>query len=206
MNCYTHSETPAVGICKSCGRGLCHECVLFDSAKMRWLTLMLASMSLFITSCEKKVGSDLAGSWAMPQSWSMYYSLRLTASGDYTRGFVSDMINSGEIRENTKTGKYEFDGGWLTIPVEHKYKDGSSHVFPDKFKRETINDVEVLLREDAEVIWKRSRMIYTGGLLIKVSDDPNYSPSKKEPKTDRLFRDGVTEWSREAEAAKEAHK
>ena len=136
----------------------------------------------------------------------MYYSLSLTPSGEYTRGFVSDMINSQEVRENTKKGKYQFEGGRLTIPVEHKYKDGSTHVFLDKFKRETINGVEVLLREDAEAIWKRSGMIYTGGLLIKVSDDPNYSPSKKEPRTDRLFRDGVTEWSREAEAAKGAQK
>jgi hypothetical protein len=26
MNCYYHSEKPAIGTCKSCGRGLCAEC------------------------------------------------------------------------------------------------------------------------------------------------------------------------------------
>jgi TM2 domain-containing membrane protein YozV len=26
MNCYKHSETPAVGFCRACGRGLCAEC------------------------------------------------------------------------------------------------------------------------------------------------------------------------------------
>jgi cbb3-type cytochrome oxidase subunit 3 len=28
MNCYTHHEKNAVGICKSCGRGLCPDCVV----------------------------------------------------------------------------------------------------------------------------------------------------------------------------------
>ncbi|MGH8046727.1 MAG: hypothetical protein ACREKL_05740, partial [Chthoniobacterales bacterium] len=27
MKCFTHSQADAAGICKSCGRGLCHECV-----------------------------------------------------------------------------------------------------------------------------------------------------------------------------------
>ena len=27
MKCYNHSERSAVGICKSCGKGICHECV-----------------------------------------------------------------------------------------------------------------------------------------------------------------------------------
>jgi len=27
MKCYNHPEIDAVGLCKSCGRGLCHECV-----------------------------------------------------------------------------------------------------------------------------------------------------------------------------------
>lgn len=26
MHCFNHSEIDAVGICKSCGRGLCHNC------------------------------------------------------------------------------------------------------------------------------------------------------------------------------------
>ncbi len=26
MNCFNHSEIPAVVICKSCGKGLCHDC------------------------------------------------------------------------------------------------------------------------------------------------------------------------------------
>lgn len=26
MNCFTHDDQPAVGICISCNRGLCHEC------------------------------------------------------------------------------------------------------------------------------------------------------------------------------------
>lgn len=28
MNCYIHREKNAVGICKSCGRGLCQDCVV----------------------------------------------------------------------------------------------------------------------------------------------------------------------------------
>lgn len=28
MNCYVHHEKSAVGLCKSCGRGLCPECVV----------------------------------------------------------------------------------------------------------------------------------------------------------------------------------
>jgi len=27
VKCFNHSEVDAVGLCKSCGRGLCHECV-----------------------------------------------------------------------------------------------------------------------------------------------------------------------------------
>jgi hypothetical protein len=27
MKCYNHLEVDAVGLCKSCGRGLCHDCV-----------------------------------------------------------------------------------------------------------------------------------------------------------------------------------
>ena len=27
MNCYNHPELPALGICKSCGKGLCRECI-----------------------------------------------------------------------------------------------------------------------------------------------------------------------------------
>ena len=26
MNCYYHPDVPALGVCKHCGRGLCHEC------------------------------------------------------------------------------------------------------------------------------------------------------------------------------------
>lgn len=26
MNCYTHNENPAIGICKACGRGVCMSC------------------------------------------------------------------------------------------------------------------------------------------------------------------------------------
>ncbi|MBI5643854.1 MAG: hypothetical protein HY954_10320 [Deltaproteobacteria bacterium] len=26
MNCYQHRDSPAVGICKNCNKGLCHEC------------------------------------------------------------------------------------------------------------------------------------------------------------------------------------
>jgi len=28
MKCYVHPETDAVAVCKSCGRALCHECVI----------------------------------------------------------------------------------------------------------------------------------------------------------------------------------
>jgi len=28
MNCYYHHDHPAVGICKSCNKGLCHECAV----------------------------------------------------------------------------------------------------------------------------------------------------------------------------------
>jgi hypothetical protein len=27
MNCFTHETKNAVGICKQCNKGLCHECV-----------------------------------------------------------------------------------------------------------------------------------------------------------------------------------
>lgn len=27
MNCFNHGDRPAVGICKSCGKGLCRECL-----------------------------------------------------------------------------------------------------------------------------------------------------------------------------------
>ncbi len=29
MNCYYHPDTPAIGICKHCGRGLCTDCAAF---------------------------------------------------------------------------------------------------------------------------------------------------------------------------------
>lgn len=28
MDCYNHSNVSAVGICKSCGRALCHDCIV----------------------------------------------------------------------------------------------------------------------------------------------------------------------------------
>ncbi|MBN1817275.1 MAG: hypothetical protein JW828_07920 [Sedimentisphaerales bacterium] len=28
MNCFNHSNIPAVGICKSCGKGLCKDCLV----------------------------------------------------------------------------------------------------------------------------------------------------------------------------------
>ena len=28
MNCFNHSDIPAVGICKSCGKGLCKDCLV----------------------------------------------------------------------------------------------------------------------------------------------------------------------------------
>lgn len=28
MNCFVHRDQPAVGLCKSCGRGLCPECLV----------------------------------------------------------------------------------------------------------------------------------------------------------------------------------
>ena len=27
MNCYYHQDMPAIGLCKSCGRGLCSQCI-----------------------------------------------------------------------------------------------------------------------------------------------------------------------------------
>jgi hypothetical protein len=27
MNCFNHTDRPAIGICKSCGKGLCRECM-----------------------------------------------------------------------------------------------------------------------------------------------------------------------------------
>ena len=27
MNCFNHPELPALGICKSCGKGLCRDCI-----------------------------------------------------------------------------------------------------------------------------------------------------------------------------------
>ena len=27
MNCFNHRERPALGVCKSCGKGLCEECL-----------------------------------------------------------------------------------------------------------------------------------------------------------------------------------
>lgn len=169
---------------------------------MKRIAALFLLASLLLVGCQKKVSPAIEGKWVMPGGGFMGYSIALDSSGEYTLWFWSDDIDGDEIPENPKKGAYTFADGWVTIPVEHRYRDGRSHIFSDHFKRETINRVEVLLRDDAETIWKRSGMIYTGGLLIKVSDDPNYSQSKNEPKTNRLFRDGVTEWSPEAEATR----
>lgn len=169
---------------------------------------MKSSISLFLVTallfagCDKKVSPAIEGKWVMPNGGYMEYSLALNSAGDYTLWFWSDMINSNEIPQNPKKGAYTFSDGWLVLPVEHKYRDGSSYIFSDRFKHETINGVEVLLRDDAEEIWKRSGMIYTGGLLIKISDDSNYSEAPNEPKTSRLFSRGVAAWTKEAEDAK----
>lgn len=168
---------------------------------MKRIASALLLAGLFLVGCEKKVSPAIEGKWVMPTGGFMGYSLALNSSGKYTRWFWSDMINGNEIPENPKKGAYTFTDGWVTIPVEHRYHDGRSYIFDDRFKRETINGVEIMLRTDAEEIWRRSGMIYTGGLLIKVSDDPNFSESDSDPKTNRLFSGGVTEWSREAEAS-----
>ncbi len=34
MNCYTHSGTPAVGICAACQRAVCRECVARDTPRL----------------------------------------------------------------------------------------------------------------------------------------------------------------------------
>ncbi|HEY1120550.1 MAG TPA: hypothetical protein VGE67_03085, partial [Haloferula sp.] len=126
----------------------------------------------------RQVSLNIEGKWVMPNSGFMGYSLSLTTSGRYTRWFWSDAVDANEMPEDPKSGTYVLKDGWLSVPVEHRYRDGTSHIFEDRFKRETINGLEVLLRTDAEAIWRRSGMIYTGGLLIKVSDDPDYAESK----------------------------
>ena len=34
MNCFTHSRTPAVGMCAVCQKGVCHECVARQSPRL----------------------------------------------------------------------------------------------------------------------------------------------------------------------------
>src|SRR4029453_3417207 len=34
MNCFTHSRTPAVGMCVVCQKGVCHECVARKSPRL----------------------------------------------------------------------------------------------------------------------------------------------------------------------------
>ncbi len=167
---------------------------------MKRLTPTLLAVFTLLLGCEPKVSPGIEGKWVMPKGGFMRYALALGPSGSYTRWFWSDVVGD-EIPENPKHGTYAFSGGWITIPVTERYRDGKSYVFDDRFKRETVNDVEILLREDSEKIWRRTGMIYTGGLLIKVSDDPQYLDSDSEPRTEKLFRNGVKEWSAEAEAA-----
>jgi hypothetical protein len=34
MNCFTHSRNPAVGMCASCQKGVCHECVARETPRL----------------------------------------------------------------------------------------------------------------------------------------------------------------------------
>jgi hypothetical protein len=34
MNCFTHSRSAAVGMCVLCQKGVCHECVVKDTARL----------------------------------------------------------------------------------------------------------------------------------------------------------------------------
>jgi hypothetical protein len=162
--------------------------------------LLLFAVAATWVGCEPTVSPGIEGKWVMQKGGFMGYALSLDASGEYTRWFWSDMVISSEIPEDPKKGTYRINDGWVTIPVTIRYQDGRSYVHNDRFKRETINGVEVLLREDAEAIWRRSGLL-AGGVLIKVSDDPDYVDADHEPQTKRLFRKGVKEWSPEAEEA-----
>src|SRR5438876_569267 len=34
MNCYTHGQTPAVGMCAVCQKAVCHECVGLETPRL----------------------------------------------------------------------------------------------------------------------------------------------------------------------------
>ena len=131
----------------------------------------------------------------------MGYRLAIRTDGTFVRWFWSDFVDSRSIPENPRKGQYRFEDDWLSVTYRKSYKDGSSWTFVDRFKKDSINGVEVLLRDDAEEIYRRTGMIYTGGLLLKASDDPQLAGEVERPTTTRLFQDGVEPWSQEAETA-----
>jgi len=136
-----------------------------------------------------KPGPGIEGTWKMPENGYAGYTLSLTSSGDYELWTWSDCINVNEIEEEPKKGKYVFDQGWLSIPVKQNYKDGHSYSFTDRFKRETINGVEVLSRD-----WNRRGMIVAYDLLVKVSDHPNYLTTN-DTGINRLFCNTAARWT-----------
>ena len=52
MNCYNHSDQPAVSTCIDCGKGLCSECsnkytiFICDSCNLRWIISIAIAVSL----------------------------------------------------------------------------------------------------------------------------------------------------------------
>lgn len=169
---------------------------------MKIFALLLVIASIALVSCDKKVSPTIEGNWVMPANDYMRYSLALDLGGHYTRWFWHSWFVGENVPENPQKGHYTVADDWVNIPVQYQYCDGRVRSFSERFKRQTINEVEVLLSDEADEIWRRCGLIYIGGLLIKVSDHPNFSAPASEPKTDRLFRNGVKKWTKEAEATK----
>lgn len=62
MNCYNHSETPAVGICKHCNKGVCPDCLSDTGDGLACKDHCLAEVKL-MNNHNKKVIKGTAGNW-----------------------------------------------------------------------------------------------------------------------------------------------
>lgn len=65
MNCFNHTEVPAIGICKSCGKSLCSECLVelenglacknSCEERVKMINSILDSNSQAITATRKQI-------------------------------------------------------------------------------------------------------------------------------------------------------
>ena len=81
MRCFVHGNTDAVGSCRSCGRGLCHECAVDIDKSL---------------ACRDRCESDVRDNLRMT-AWSLKMMGPTESTASHSEGILQSVQRSGRV-------------------------------------------------------------------------------------------------------------